>query len=293
MTGHPGSPAVPAVGYYGKLPSRGDFLTHRLAAAFVTAWDDWLQASLVASKAALGEGWLDAYLSAPLWRFLLPAGVAGPNAMIGMMMPSVDRAGRYFPLTLAATLPGEPALGRCFACSSWFARLEKAALHALDDGVALEEFEAGVAALAAPPADPAPAAADWAAGATRVVLARDELDPMAPFAAFAAGSIHDGRCVFWTLGSPRVAPAVLLLGGLPPADHFVGMLDDAPGQGTSAPEAGSAATAVAAASAPEFPPPEFPPPEFPSPEFPPPEFPPPEFPPRDPPKSAPPTDTPA
>ena len=31
MTAAPGSPAV---GYYGKLPSRGDFITQRLAAAF-------------------------------------------------------------------------------------------------------------------------------------------------------------------------------------------------------------------------------------------------------------------
>jgi type VI secretion system protein ImpM len=281
MTGAPGSPAV---GYYGKLPSRGDFLTQRLAAAFVEPWDEWLQACLVESKAALGEAWLDAYLSAPLWRFMLPAGVAGGSAMIGMMMASVDRAGRYFPLTLAAALPADPVLAQCFACNGWFAQLEKAALHALDEGVALEDFDAGVAALAPPPETPQSAPEDWGDGATHVSLVRDELDPLAPLAAFAAGSIYDGRAVFWTLGSPRVAPAALLLAGLPPAKRFAGMLDDTPG-GTAAPpaapagEADAALAAAAPGSEPEWPPAEFPPPEFPPPEFPPPEFPPSESPP--------------
>jgi type VI secretion system protein ImpM len=272
MTGAPGSPAV---GYYGKLPSRGDFITQRLPATFVEPWDEWLQKSLVESKAALGEAWLDAYLSAPLWRFMLPAGVAGGNAMIGMMMASVDRAGRYFPLTLAASLPGDPALAQCFACNGWFAQLEKAALHALDEGVALEDFEAGVAALGGPPASPPPVSEDWGDGATHVSLARDELDPIAPFAAFAAGSLYDGRTVFWTSGSARVAPAALLLAGLPPAKRFAGMLDDTPG-GTpaEAAQAGTepdpaAASAAAAAALPPGPEPEWPPAEFPPPEFPP------------------------
>jgi type VI secretion system protein ImpM len=275
MSEQPGSPAV---GYYGKLPSRGDFITQRLAAGFVDAWDAWLQAGLVESKAALGEAWLDAYLSAPLWRFLLPAGVAGGSAMMGMLMPSVDRAGRYFPLTLASTVPGEPALSYCFSCSAWFAQLEKAALHALDEGVALEEFESGVAALGSPPPAVAAQTEDWGEGATRVTLQRDEFDPTAPFAAFAAAAIYDGRTVFWTLGSPRVAPSVLLLAGLPPAKRFASMLDDTPG-GTPQPAAAPDATPAAAQAAP--PPPDWPPAEFPPPEFPPPDFPPPEFPPAE------------
>jgi type VI secretion system protein ImpM len=191
---------------------------------------------------------------------------------MGMLMPSVDRAGRYFPLTLAAPVPGEPALSHCFSCSAWFAQLEKAALHALDEGVALEEFEAGVAALGAPPPPFAVQTEEWGDGAMRVTLQRDEFDPTAPFAAFAAGSIYDGRTVFWTLGSPRVAPAALLLAGLPPAGRFAGMLDDTPGgtpaAAAPAPDAEPAAPAQAAPE-PDWPPAEFPPPEFPPPDFPP------------------------
>jgi type VI secretion system protein ImpM len=44
------------------------------------------------------------YLTFPVWRFLLPVGVLGSTAWTGVLMPSVDRVGRYFPLTLATPL---------------------------------------------------------------------------------------------------------------------------------------------------------------------------------------------
>ena len=50
----------------------------------------------------MGEDWLPAFLEAPVWRFILSAGLCGERAALGLMLPSVDRAGRYFPLTFAA-----------------------------------------------------------------------------------------------------------------------------------------------------------------------------------------------
>jgi type VI secretion system protein ImpM len=97
------------VGFFGKLPSRGDFIRVGLPTSFVNPWDDWLQAVLPASKSALGEAWLPAWMEAPIWHFRLPQGVCGPAPVTGMFMPSVDKAGRHFPLTLAsigADLPG-------------------------------------------------------------------------------------------------------------------------------------------------------------------------------------------
>ncbi len=58
------------VGFYGKLPSHGDFLRRRASDAFVDAWDAWLQECLAASRSALGERWLDVYLTSPAWRFV-------------------------------------------------------------------------------------------------------------------------------------------------------------------------------------------------------------------------------
>ena len=67
---------------------------------------------LAASHAALGDRWLDVYLTSPAWRFVFGPGACGPSPVIGLMAPSVDRVGRYFPLTLVAELPQYASLLR-------------------------------------------------------------------------------------------------------------------------------------------------------------------------------------
>src|SRR5882724_4478562 len=99
-----------AAGFYGKLPCKGDFLQRRVTQEFVDTWDAWLQQCLLTSRQSLQERWLDAYLTSPVWRFALAEGVCGSGAYVGVMVPSVDRVGRYFPLTLVAQLNTEDCL---------------------------------------------------------------------------------------------------------------------------------------------------------------------------------------
>lgn len=135
--------AIP--GWYGKLPELGDFASRRLPAAFIKRWDDWLQQNMSASRSALGEAWLEQYLSWPVWRFALMPGVIGPDAWAGVLMPSVDRVGRYFPLTVCAGLPASVALGTSIAAfDGWLARLEPCALAALDPKHGLNSLESGL-----------------------------------------------------------------------------------------------------------------------------------------------------
>ena len=89
-------------GFYGKLPSCGDFVGAGLPRAFVRAWDGWSARALPASRDRLGPAWQAAWLEAPVWRFALPVGACGDQRAFGVWMPSVDRVGRYFPLVLAA-----------------------------------------------------------------------------------------------------------------------------------------------------------------------------------------------
>ena len=137
-------------GIFGKLPWLGDFVTRRLPRSFVEPWDDWLQRGMAATRETLGDGWLDSFLTAPVWRFLLPAGSAGP-AMAGLLMPSVDRVGRYFPLTLASPLDADPGPEAPLLAAAWFDALERTALAALDDTTAPEAWEAAVEGLGPPP----------------------------------------------------------------------------------------------------------------------------------------------
>lgn len=88
-------------GYYGKLPSHGDFLDEGLPRAFVVAWDAWLQQAMRHAEDMLGAEWEDAYAAAPAWTF-----EAGPDvlhagqAVCGVLAPSTDKVGRLFPCTL-------------------------------------------------------------------------------------------------------------------------------------------------------------------------------------------------
>lgn len=96
MTGPPTPDAV-RIGFFGKLPSRGDFVRVGLSRALASAWDGWLQGVMPKSH----EG--DAMLRrAPVWRFAVGAGVCGPCAACGVLLPSIDRVGRTFPLLIAA-----------------------------------------------------------------------------------------------------------------------------------------------------------------------------------------------
>lgn len=212
-------------GFYGKLAGRGDFVTRRLPREFVEPWDHWLQAGLSASHEQLGEGWLECYLTSPLWRFVLAPGCCGAQTVTGVLMPSVDRVGRYFPLTLAHGLDTEvspDALAR--DAGDWYANAEALALATLEESLDFDGWDATVAAL------PAPAAAVGLAlpgtpmfgrlaeladaGSTARRLAQRRLCPD-----------WRGTSLWWTLGSERIEPCVLLAEGLPPAASLGSLFD--------------------------------------------------------------------
>ena len=214
--------AMPArVGLFGKLPDRGDFVRRDLPNSFVDAWDTWLQHGMAASRAALGEGWLDAWLCAPVWRFALPAGMFGSDGWTGVMMPSVDRAGRYFPLTLAAAVPaGVPA--PALLAGSWIDAVESVALSALNEGCNYDDFAGAVAGL--PPFPPL-RAENWHEG-WRARTTSGDPDALLFALGAASGAAIGARCLFVTRGGGRVAPAAWVLPHLPPHRAFIGLIDD-------------------------------------------------------------------
>jgi type VI secretion system protein ImpM len=145
-------------GFYGKLPSEGDFVTRRLPWEFTSPWDDWLQQGMQASRAALGERWLERYLSAPIWRFQVAPGVCGPVGWRGLFFASVDRVGRYFPLTLAFVDPGPVGLAALSGDAQAWTAIEDAALAGLSPTLPIADFDRLMELLALPggaAADPA------------------------------------------------------------------------------------------------------------------------------------------
>lgn len=149
------------------MPALGDFFRLGVPADFVSVWDGWLQGMLLAGRGALGAAWEGAYMSAPLWRFALMPGVAGQAAVAGVLMPSVDRVGRQFPLTLLTPVEGEPLAVLAASREVW-AAVEDIALDCLDDAMTREALEGRLGGL--PPLRGAPAQVQ-AHGETVVVQA--------------------------------------------------------------------------------------------------------------------------
>jgi type VI secretion system protein ImpM len=228
------------VGFYGKLPSHGDFLRRRISDAFVDAWDAWLRDSLTASRSALGTRWLEVYLTSPAWRFVCAAGACGPSPVLGVVAPSVDQAGRYFPLTLVAELPDHVSLITAAAAGTrFFDAAERLVIETLAaERVDFERFDNGVVgleqALAPLFSEQALVLGDGASEvltnggqAWQLSLGSSTELPVVfeQFLSFQLEEKYRPLVMFWTDGSAVVEPSFLLLKGLPRVDQYPALLD--------------------------------------------------------------------
>jgi type VI secretion system protein ImpM len=98
--GHPSF----APGWFGKLPAMGDFVSRRLDDDFIRRWDEWLAQGVQSIKQSHGEQANEILLTFPIWHFMIPRRLFDEESWIGILLPSVDRVGRCFPLTIAQPL---------------------------------------------------------------------------------------------------------------------------------------------------------------------------------------------
>jgi type VI secretion system protein ImpM len=199
-----------APGWYGKLAALGDFAQRRVSPEWVQACDAWLSHAMRAGSEQLGAGWFEVYLTAPLLRFAWAPGVMGDGWWFGVLMPSCDAVGRYFPLLIAQPRLRAPsdrvALDHL---ELWYERVAQAALHTLHDQASLEDFEAILAELPPwpsvrhlPPGPTATLAEQMHAMAARELLERLR------------------RCSLWW----HAGGGISVLPGLPDAAAFVDLL---------------------------------------------------------------------
>jgi type VI secretion system protein ImpM len=209
-------------GWHGKLPSLGDFASRRLDSSFIETWDGWLAAGLLALRETNADGWLDAYLASPSWRFVLQPGVLGDEGWAGVLMPSVDRVGRYFPFTIVLPLRRGPASAQQMAALwHWLGRLDELASDALQDDWSVERLEAELARMAAPPLDgpELAAAATPPAGTLADVLLPPGIDAAA-FVGLQAQALWRTQAAgfaHWFASTDLVGQRMLISRGLPAA----------------------------------------------------------------------------
>ncbi len=178
-------------GFFGKIPARGDFVQRGLSQAFVAGWDEWMSRVLADSKDALGRAWLAAWMEAPVWNFLLAPGICGPDAVLGVFMPSIDSVGRHFPLTLARQCGATSAMPE--QASAWLAEMEAAGIAALEESLNPDQLSDRL---------------------------HDELPALDPLP-----DLPQAACRWWTIGAPRVPANAFVSDQLPNPSRFARMLD--------------------------------------------------------------------
>lgn len=218
-------------GFFGKVPSLGDFVSRELPRSFIEPWDEWLQRAVACSRQQLGERWLEVYLESPMWRFALNAQVCGPESWAGVVMPSVDRVGRYFPLTVAAPLSADTASLPMPDCGAlWYEQVEGVLRAVLEDeSCDVDLLRARIAALGIPPMSMVPAGDSSRIGekdAYHITLATT--DSLAAVPGMLEPLLRQRwrqTSLWWSTGSALVDPSVLVCTGLPPARGYAAMLD--------------------------------------------------------------------
>jgi len=221
-------PQVTIPGWYGKLPGLGDFASRRLPADFITPWDTWLQDVIQSTREAIGDGWLSSYLTMPIWRFLVLPGLVTPTGWAGLVMPSVDRVGRYFPLTLAMEVASAAAVAHAvFNAAQWFAGLEDAALAMLDTSRGPEDLDCLLSDLTFTP--PPAVSVDLGLGAIQDLPSLEAFDVLVRTEALDAWARQAGwKGLWWTRGRVNGDALVLACAALPTSDEFRALLESRP-----------------------------------------------------------------
>jgi type VI secretion system protein ImpM len=217
-------------GFFGKLAARGDFVSRGLSADFRQPWEEWLLALWRTGATRYGERWAPLTGAAPAWRFVLEPGLCGLQAVTGVLVPSADRTGRSFPLSLAASAGQGAAALLPITASGWYGRgealLRRAAADPLLD---FDVFEQRLLDLGPPaptgvlPVLP-PGRPGWSIA----------LDPaQAPALAYPAlvqvlaGSLPARFSLWWTEGAGAVGAALVVSSGLPQGEAALALYDGA------------------------------------------------------------------
>jgi type VI secretion system protein ImpM len=201
----PEPPTIDVPGWYGKLPSLGDFASRRLPDEFIHTWDEWLQlglAQLQSSDHADGR-------DVALHRFWVAPRLLSDASWAGVLAPSVDRVGRRFPLTIAAPLAPQPlSLAAALAAPAWYAAIEGVARRCVEAKLPVAQLERELAEAAAAVSLHTPQASKADA------LAAELLQSL-PAAGNGPASVDAAACSVWWQGDPEERARFLCVPALP------------------------------------------------------------------------------
>ena len=199
-----------SAGFYGKLPSRGDFIRRGLTRDFLEPWHRAMAVALADQAYPLDALWQAA--GGVELRFVLGPGCAGASAWCGVVVPSRDSVGRAFTLACALRLPHVAGAGSMLEADGLLDHAADLARHCAAGGVEPDALE--------------PALAQLMAAAAQLPRPHIELlgeaallfDGCPPLAAALAVGLEGARSFWWRPGGCLFAP------GLPLPIGFAGLL---------------------------------------------------------------------
>lgn len=219
------------LGFYGKLPTYGDFIQKRLPTDFINPWHAWLQSGMVACRERDPDGWMSYYLNCPAWSFVLAGGICGQQPVAGVTIPSVDRVGRYFNFTMASILPSEinPAV---FAStqSDWLDGLENLALSVLEQEKDQDGIEDLINELAAELHWNRPAHSAFNSGPDHARVVPDDSPGVSAMLPEMLHNMirkeHDRYGLWWHHGSSQVGAQLVSCANMPSGEIYLGLMMD-------------------------------------------------------------------
>jgi type VI secretion system protein ImpM len=224
------------IGFLGKIASYPDFIEYGVSTSFRERWSRWLDNGVAESRVQLGEAWLDVYIISPVWRFALAPGTCGDDARVGLMMPSVDSVGRYFPLTITLSIPS--AFNLPFALDTagdWLRAAEFIARESLDGKSSVASIRGALEALPQPyqlsekttARFPCTSLGSTGGNSWNLVVESPESDAVS--SARLAGEVltrYISQTSVWlSAGSDGVEPSLVVCDGLPQPSCFRAMMD--------------------------------------------------------------------
>jgi type VI secretion system protein ImpM len=136
------------IGWYGKTPSTGDFVSRRLARPTINEVDRWCEVGMLALRERAPDTWERSYASAPTWNALVPARVIAPHACLVAVAASSDRVGRRFPFCVVAS-PPPAALASIASLGEYGEAMSTLVEQSTHAAIGIDEFDARLSALAA------------------------------------------------------------------------------------------------------------------------------------------------
>ncbi|WP_244491034.1 type VI secretion system-associated protein TagF [Paramesorhizobium deserti] len=144
-------PGTDRIGFFGKIPTHGDFVSGSLGTRLREELDSWIQDGLASCEQAFGQHWQVLFRSSAPWRFVIQDHLWIPGTIVGVLLPSQDRVGRCFPLIIAAQLSdyqGDPR--QLCHDKTWFIAAEALAETSRVSDFDLAELSTGLKRLRLP-----------------------------------------------------------------------------------------------------------------------------------------------